>query len=44
MKLPTWENLRANYPALRANVVFKKIGGKVGSKYELGIFSNACAI
>lgn len=44
MKLPTWEKLRANYPALPANVVFEKIGGKVGLNYELGIFSNACAI
>ncbi|MFW1261922.1 hypothetical protein ACEV74_23345 [Vibrio parahaemolyticus] len=38
MKLPTWEKLRANYPALPANVVFEKIGGKVGLNYELGIF------
>ena len=38
MKLPTWEKLRANYPAFPANVVFEKIGGKVGLNYELGIF------
>jgi len=44
MNLPNWESMRSNYPAFPAQVVFRQIGGKVEVNYELGVFSNACAI
>lgn len=43
MKLPKWEILKAYYPALEANAVFKGVGGKVEYNYDIGVFSNACA-
>lgn len=43
MKLPIWEALKANYPSLEADKVFKKIGGKVEYNFDIGVFNNACA-
>jgi hypothetical protein len=42
-KLPTWDVLKGNYPALAAPAVFKQIGGKVELNYDIGVFENACA-
>ncbi len=44
MDLPKWKNLKINYPASEAGTVFKQIGGKVELNYDIGVFSNACAI
>ncbi len=44
MKLPKWAFLKMHYPALEAGAVFKDIGGKVELNYDIGVFSNACAI
>jgi len=43
-KLPKWDVLKGNYPALPAPVVFKQIGGKVELNFDIGVFENACAI
>ena len=43
MKLPKWDGLKINYPALDAETVFKAIGGKVELNYDIGVFNNACA-
>jgi hypothetical protein len=43
MKLPTYNVLKLHFPAQRAEIVFKSIGGKVEQNYNIGVFSNACA-
>ena len=34
-KLPEWNTLKSNYPALSAPVVFKQIGGKVELNFDI---------
>jgi hypothetical protein len=43
MKLPNWDILKANFPALPAEQVFQAVGGKVLHNYQIGTFSNACS-
>ncbi len=43
MKLPNWDILKANFPALPAGEVFQSVGGKVLYNYQIGVFSNACS-
>lgn len=42
--LPRWTSLLKNFPNKSAPEVFSEIGGKVQLNYEIGVFSNACAI
>ena len=43
MKLPKWEVLKANYPAVPADQAFEAIGGKVLYNHQIGVFTNACS-
>lgn len=43
-KLPPWKELLKNFPNKDAGTVFTEIGGKVKLNYDIGVFSNACAI
>lgn len=43
-KLPEWQRLSKYYPAHQASMVAHLIGGKVKLNYDIGVFSNFCAI